>query len=381
LFIDQGGIMRKPAAYLFAILVGAIIWFFFQHFKIEGMKEVRVVPKSEDEINRVTQRSLGEGSAEDPPNESIFDRFRLPRPFSTAKSSTNDETASDGRVQLKPTNLDEPKQRQGTLRIASFHLSFFGATMSDKTHVMDIVARVVRRYDVIALQGVSPGATTAVAELVDLANQTGRKYDYIVAPPAEVQHLDMQYAYVFDSQTIMCDRGELYSLGDPQDLLRREPLVGWFRARQASASTAFTFTLVNVHTEQLRLQQELNVLDDVLYEVRDDGREEDDVIMLGCFNADDRQLGELGAVPNLVATVRGVPTTIDQTGQTENIVFQSTSTDEFMGATGVFDFLRAYNLSRERALEVSDYMPVWAEFSIHEGGERGRVATNPVGQR
>jgi hypothetical protein len=191
----------------------------------------------------------------------------------------------------------------------------------------------------------------------------------------------MQFAYVFDSQTIVTDRSQLYTLGDPQDLLRREPLVGWFRARKAPADSAFTFTLVNLHTEPRRLQQELDVLDDVLYEVRDDGRREDDVILLGCFNADDRHLGELGLVRNLVATVRGVPTTVDQTAQTENILFQSAATDEFMGVSGVFDLLRAYNLSSEQSREVSDYLPLWAEFSIYEGGDRGRVAVTPATNR
>ena len=37
--------MRKPAAYLFAMLVGSIIWFFFQHFKVTGTESLRVVPQ------------------------------------------------------------------------------------------------------------------------------------------------------------------------------------------------------------------------------------------------------------------------------------------------------------------------------------------------
>jgi hypothetical protein len=185
----------------------------------------------------------------------------------------------------------------------------------------------------------------------------------------------MQYAFLFDRETIVADRSELYTLGDPQDLLTREPLVGWFRARQAAADRAFTFSLVNTHTDERRLEQELSVLDDVLYEVRDDGRGEDDVILLGCFQADDRHLGQLGEVSDLVAAIRGTPTDVDGTTQTENIVFRATATDEFTGAAGVSDFLRAYNLSSQRAHEVSAYMPVWAEFSILEGGEQGRLAS------
>jgi hypothetical protein len=36
-----------------------------------------------------------------------------------------------------------------------------------------------------------------------------------------------------------------------------------------------------------------------------------------------------------------------------------------------------FNLTVDEALEVSDHMPVWAEFNLHEGGQGGRVATRP----
>jgi len=78
-----------------------------------------------------------------------------------------------------------------------------------------------------------------------------------------------------------------------------------------------------------------------------------------------------------VAAIRSTPTNVDSTLQTENIVFQNPATDEFTGRAGVLDFLRAYNLTVERAREVSNYMPVWAEFSIFEGGERGRAEAGP----
>ena len=62
------------------------------------------------------------------------------------------------------------------------------------------------------------------------------------------------------------------------------------------------------------------------------------------------------------------------TKQYDNIVFHSQATREFIGRGGVDDFLREHNLSMEEALEVSDHLPVWAEFSVYEGGEPGRVA-------
>ena len=106
---------------------------------------------------------------------------------------------------------------------------------------------------------------------------------------------------------------------------------------------------------------------------------EDDVIVLGDFNADDRHFGRLGRVPGISWALSGIPTNTRGNKQYDNLVFHQTATREFTGRVGVFDFMREYNLTQDEALEVSDPLPVWAEFSIYEGGEIGRVAARPGG--
>ena len=54
-----------------------------------------------------------------------------------------------------------------------------------------------------------------------------------------------------------------------------------------------------------------------------------------------------------------------------------TATTEFTGTSAVFDLMDRYNLTMDQALEVSDHMPVWAEFSIYEGGVPGHLARVP----
>ncbi len=43
----------------------------------------------------------------------------------------------------------------------------------------------------------------------------------------------------------------------------------------------------------------------------------------------------------------------------------------------MLDLIREFNLTLEEALEVSDHMPIWGEFSVYEGGQPGRLATRP----
>ena len=43
---------------------------------------------------------------------------------------------------------------------------------------------------------------------------------------------------MFDTASIEVDRSALYTVADPDDLLHREPLVGWFRVRGPPADQA-----------------------------------------------------------------------------------------------------------------------------------------------
>ena len=363
--------MRKPAAYLFAILVGAIIWFFFQHFKVEGTNTLRVVPKTEEELNRVADQGAanieGSPAAEDS-NESAPGGLRG---FFSRLGSNKPETADDSTTSPVNLNTDTKSYRDpGTIRIASFQLNYFGSSNDDPI-VKKTLVEVVKNFDVISLQGISPQGTTAV---VELARSIGG-YDAVLPRSLGLQGQDQIFAYLYNTETIVADRGDgLYTLIDHDNLLRRDPLIGWFRAKAAPANEAFTFSLVSVHASQRHAAQELDVFDDAMNVIRHDRRNEDDVIMLGCFQASHQQLRGLGAMRGLVATIRKPPTSLDGKRQTQNIVFQQPETDEWTGMAKVFDYFRAYDLDSGQAALISDHLPIWAEFSIYEGGRRDTIA-------
>ena len=325
--------MKKSATFLFGLIAAAVGWVFFQNFDIKGLEDFKVVSRN--------------------PQES--------------------EPGNGGSLSSLP-----PAQQTGTIRIASFNIQVFGTSKSGKPMVMDVLARIVRNFDVVAIQEIRAKDQDIVPNFVELINSTGRQYDYVIGPRLGRTISKEQYAFIYDMATIEVDRSQLYTVADPDDLLHREPFVGWFRVRGATPEQAFTFSLVNIHTDPDETDQELDALDDVYRVVRDDGRQEDDVIILGDLNVDDRHLGELGQISGISWVISATPTNTRSTAQYDNIVFQSQATREFTGRGGIFDFLRQYNLSIEEALEVSDHMPVWAEFSAYEGGQPGRIAGRPT---
>jgi endonuclease/exonuclease/phosphatase family metal-dependent hydrolase len=271
-----------------------------------------------------------------------------------------------------------PVQRTGeTVRVASFNIQVFGDTKAQKPHVMEKLAAIVRSFDIIAIQEVRTRDDGHLPRFVDMINATGRRYDFVIGPRLGRSVSTEQYAFIFDTQSVEIDRRQLYTVEDPDDLLHREPLVGWFRVRGPDPSQAFTFTLVNIHTDPDETDKELDVLAQVFVKVQHDGRGEDDVIILGDFNVDDRHLGELGRLPNITWCISGVPTNVRGTQLYDNLVFSKRATVEFTGRAGVYDFMREFNLSQDEAVEISDHIPVWAEFSLYEGGVPGRVAVLP----
>ena len=266
------------------------------------------------------------------------------------------------------------------IRIATFNIQVFGEQKVSKPEVVKVLADIVRHFDIVAVQEIRDERQSLLVNFVQTINAQGLRFDYVIGPRLGRTTSKEQYAYIFNTDTIEVDRRTLYTVSDPDDLLHREPFVASFRCRRADPSLAFTFTMATIHTDPTPqdLRQELAVLDQVFLSIRNDPRGEDDIILLGDFNASYRQLSETLRLPNVAYAIStNLPTNTTHKSQYDNLLFDRTATQEFLGRSGVFDFVREYNLSLAQAKMVSDHLPVWAEFSVYEGGVPGRVATRP----
>ncbi len=257
-----------------------------------------------------------------------------------------------------------------TVKIASFSLEAFGESKLKKAAVVETIARMIRQFDVIALQHIQSKQQSIVPELLDKVNQSDRRYDYCIGPRVGSNSNQQQFAFLFDTDRIETDRQQLYTIDDPQALIEFDPLVAWFRCKAVRQDKAFTFTLVNLRLDPLSNGKELKLLPDLIRSVRQDGRAEDDIVLLGNFGYSDSEMNSLQSIGMLFA-LEGVPTTVTGESMLDNIVFPSRATDEFTGRSGVVDFLRQLNLSIDQAFQISTHMPIWAEFFASEGGSPG----------
>jgi endonuclease/exonuclease/phosphatase family metal-dependent hydrolase len=272
-------------------------------------------------------------------------------------------------------------KNDGTIAIGSFNIQVFGQSKLEKPKVMQVLSQVVRRFDVIAIQELRAKEQDIIPRFLELINEDGSRYDFIIGPRLGRTASKEQYVYLYDANRIEVLPGSVYTAEDPEDHLHREPLVATFRVRTAQSVKPFTFTLINVHTDPDEVQWELGALDDVFVSVQRDRIREDDVIMLGDFNADEYHLGPLGKLPGMSQVITGQTTNTKGTESYDNVLFDRRNTVEFTGRSGVLNLREEYGLSMEAALEVSDHLPIWATFNATENAPSGTIATRPTNRQ
>ena len=288
---------------------------------------------------------------------------------------------------------------QPTIRIASFNIQTFGKSKMGKPYVMRTIAEVIRRFDVVAIQEIRTQDDYFVQNLLrDYVNPgASAPYAATVSPRLGRTISTEQYAYVYNTATVEASPQVDFVLTDNQDALHREPHVAMFRTRVAPVERAFTFVLMNVHTDPDEVKDELDALYGAYQAVQRmsiHGATEDDVILLGDLNTNVPAAGPytpsnnvrdltpsdlrmLSRIHGIYPLIRNQATNTRGTRLHDNLLIPRITTTEFTGRSGVFDLPGEFRLSREQALQVSDHLPVWGEFSAYESTRLGPVALRP----
>ena len=271
----------------------------------------------------------------------------------------------------QPAHSQRPNDK---LLIATFNIQVFGTSKLAKREAMAVIVQVIRHFDIVAIQEVRAKEDDILPSLVNSINADGSRYGYLIGPRLGRSVSTEQYAFVYDTNRVEYDPSSFGTVQDPSDLLHREPFVARFRPRTDAPERAFSFWLVNIHTDPDEVATEIAALADVFQSMRSARPDEDDVILLGDLNASETQLGKLGQIPGMRWVVSGAMTNTRRSKAYDNILFDGPSTSEFTGRWGVFDLEKAFRITTDQALEVSDHLPVWAEFDIWESPQRNQFS-------
>ena len=297
---------------------------------------------------------------------------------SASESTFVNETVSLGdRSDLPPNRI----------RIATFNIERFAEKKSGKSEVLAKIAQIISMFDLVAIQEVQGPDGIAIRRLLGLMNQstgpTGARYAATMSEPIGENYLE-SYAFVWNANRIRLIPGSDYVVADPGQRMYREPMVATFQTvvPESSERPGFRFTAINVHTKPDRVDpdvrdSEINVLADVFQRVRHyefERNREDDFIILGDLNVKTAHLGDLAKIKGVVSLGEDIQTNVSRSKTNDHILIDRSVTNEFAGKKGVIDFQQDLGLSREQADDISDHLPLWAEFDLFEHSPPVRTA-------
>lgn len=250
-------------------------------------------------------------------------------------------------------NGNEPEANDvDSVAIASFNIQVFGQSKMEETQVMDYIVQIIRKYDGVAIQEIRSAEQDVMPRLVDML---GENWDFVISGRLGRTVSKEQYSFVYRTDKITVD--STYQTYDPDDQIHREPYVIY------AVAGNFDFSLIIIHTDPDEVPQEVDFLDNLYIE---ELAKEPDALLLGDLNADPTEFGELLDIANINWVVKeGTPTNTRETETYDNILYVSANCKEYLFG-GVLNFMTAYNLNLDNALEISDHFPVFAVFDVSQ---------------
>lgn len=279
-------------------------------------------------------------------------------PIQETEQPSFDDNAS---AEENPT-VENDFEFSDTIRVGAFNVQVFGVSKADKPEVMNILADIIRTYDVVAIQEIRDSSQTALPELVDLVNSDGSEYSYVVGERLGRTTSKEQYAYVYNTHTIAINNAYTYPEPDGTDPFHRQPYIASIEALQGN----YDATLIVIHTDPDEATEEINGLDDVLAYAQSQNPEEGDFVIMGDLNADGSYFDEDGT-SDLDAYYWVIDDSHDTTTKSTDYTYDRiilTDDSDLAGESGVFRYDLKYGLDEELTVAVSDHYPVYAEFVI-----------------
>jgi len=262
--------------------------------------------------------------------------------------------------------------------LGAFNIQVFGTTKASKPEVMEVLGKIIRTYDIVAIQEIRDKSQTVLPALVDVVNaNSSAPYDYVVSERLGRTTSKEQYAYIYNNQTVrLTGTHHTYPEPDGTDPFHREPYIASFRMLDGN----FDATLITIHVDPDEATEEINALDDVVRYAQSTYPDEQDFIVMGDLNADCSYFDEdsdsaMSGSDYYWCINNSVDTTTKTTDCTyDRIIIMNPALSDFAGDADMFRFDIAYNLTVDETIAASDHYPVYAEFWCNRGTDSSSTA-------
>jgi endonuclease/exonuclease/phosphatase family metal-dependent hydrolase len=257
--------------------------------------------------------------------------------------------------------VDVPPESE-RIRICTFNIQIFGVSKMSKPEVAGLLADIVSRFDLIAVQELRSVRPEPVEWFMALLPD---RYGCVLGPREGRSSSKEQFWIIYDTKKLTVLGAKTWP--DPGDRFERNPLGVYFQTKDK-----FDFILVDVHVRPGSAAEEIAAMPELVSGFRELWQEED-VLLMGDFNADGLYYDEraLSAVFSddeyLIITGNDLDTTVAPGDNTyDRIIVTLSAAEDYALNRGVMRFEEHYDFDALTISpgELSDHYPVWAEFFV-----------------
>jgi len=268
---------------------------------------------------------------------------------------------ASGTILVGPEALDVQE-----IQIAAFNIQVFGKTKRSKPEVMEVLVDIAQEFELLVIQEVRDSSKTTADIFLDELNAES-EFTYAMYEGPRVGRTSSKEQYVLYYLPALFELEYAYTYPDDDDVFEREPLIAKLRAGD------FDFTLIVCHVKPEDAEAELQALEEVVSVVLEADPTEEDIILMGDFNADGSYLDEadLPVIYNPAEYHILIPDDLDTMTTSDNtydrmIIMDGTFDNEYVaGSAAVFSFDLEYGLTDEDFVQdVSDHYPIYAGFDV-----------------
>ncbi|XP_016518201.1 deoxyribonuclease gamma-like isoform X2 [Poecilia formosa] len=260
------------------------------------------------------------------------------------------------------------------MKIAAFNIQKFGRSKVSDADVLKILVKIISRYDIIVILEVVDASGKSVDTLVQALNKANRKHHYTLKISTRLGRTRYKEQYMFLYRDDLVDLVGSYQFDDEKteglDVFARDPYILRFRCLNTVLKD---LVMIPVHTKPEDSEKELDELYDLFVHVKKKWKT-DNVMILGDFNADGSYVSKKDMKTIRIRSDTNfhwlIGDDVDTTASTENtntydriVVYGDDMLQAVVPKSAkTFNFQKAYKLSIEQALKVSDHYPVEVEL-------------------
>lgn len=267
---------------------------------------------------------------------------------------------------------DEPKNEPKSNRVirgATFYIDGFDEEKAADEEVIKSLAKIIRNFDVIGLQGIKDPDGKAMQILIEEMNngthENGTPYNYqfnLSEMVGRTTCCEEQYAYIYDRDVLYpSSTPRMYSEPDG-DVFNRNPYLIAFSAHEGQGQVLF----VLLTTDKDNTKQEIDALPQLIENIKKEYAGHENITIVGNLYSDEPYYDKTSDSPlkseeYVWIITNDMPTTTD--GYTyDRIIATSNLKGSYAGKAGVFNFSEEYGLNKAQTEAISKHYPVYVEY-------------------